>query len=64
MLLPGPDLHCVGLLALSRFRNIFLPTIGENQKKVSPAGAGPLVDTVPHIILNPAQVSALCSQKD
>ena len=33
MLFPGPDLHCVGLLALCDFRNIFLPNTGEDQKK-------------------------------
>ena len=34
MLLPGPNLHCVGALALGEFRNIFLPNIREDQKKV------------------------------
>ena len=33
MLLPGPDLHGVGPLALWGFRNIFLPNTGEDQKK-------------------------------
>ena len=33
MLLPGPDLHRVGPLALWNFRNIFLPNTGEDQKK-------------------------------
>ena len=37
MLLPGPDLHCVGPLALEDFRGIFLPSIGGDQKKVSPS---------------------------
>ena len=34
MLLLGPDLYKVGPLALSDFRNIFLPNTGEDQKKV------------------------------
>ena len=33
MLLPGPDLHFAGPLALWRFRNVFQPNIGEDQKK-------------------------------
>ena len=33
MLLPGPDLHCAGPLPIEKFRNIFLPNIGEDQKK-------------------------------
>ena len=33
MLLPGPDLHCAGLLALWRFLPHFSTDIDENQKK-------------------------------
>ena len=44
MLLPGPDLHWVGPLALWDFRNIFQPNIGEDQKKVlSERGASGIV---------------------
>ena len=38
----GPDLHRAGPLALWRFRNIFLPNIGEDQKKPQDLRAGPL----------------------
>ena len=38
MILPGPDLHWVGLLALRDFCNIFLPNIDEDQKKYMSAG--------------------------
>ena len=34
MVLPRPDLHRVGPLALRDFCNIFLPNIGEDQKQV------------------------------
>ena len=51
MLLPGPDLHCVGPLALWDFRNISLPNTGEDQKKVlherGAAGIVPCVKSVP-----------------
>ena len=42
MLLSGPDLHRVGLLALWNFRNIVLPNTGEDQKKSYRLTAGPL----------------------
>ena len=32
--IPGPDLHCVLPLVLKGFCNLFLPNIGEDQKKV------------------------------
>ena len=55
MLLPGPDLHRVGPLALWDFRNIFLPNTGEDQKKVlSECGAPgtlPCVKSVPGELL-------------
>ena len=35
MLLTGPDLQCVGSVAVEDFCKIFLPNIGENQKKKS-----------------------------
>ena len=57
MLLPGPDLHCVGALALRDFRNIFLPNTGEDQKK-SYMSAGSLL--LCHM-LNPSLVIALRS---
>ena len=42
MLLPGPDLHRVGPLAIWDFRNIFLPNTGEDQEKSHHLSAGPL----------------------
>ena len=33
MLLPGPDLHCAGPLAIWRFFSIFLPNISADQKQ-------------------------------
>ena len=58
MLLPGPDLHCVGLLALWDFRNIFLPNTGEDQKNFYDLSAGLL--PLGHM-LNPALLIALRS---
>ena len=58
MLLPGPDLHRVGLLALWNFRNIFLPNTGEDQKKSYRLSAGPLAL---FRISNPSLVIALRS---
>ena len=40
MLLPGPDLHRVGPLALWDFRNIFLENTGEDQNKSYRLSAG------------------------
>ena len=37
---PKPNFHCVGLLTLKKFSNIFLPNIGEDQKKVLPSERG------------------------
>ena len=48
MLLPRPDLHCAEPLALGDFRKIFLPNIGEDQKKSHHLSAGPLAGTVPY----------------
>ena len=42
ILLPWPDLHCVGPLAFAEeFGYIFLPNIGEDQKKSHYLSAGP-----------------------
>ena len=49
MLLPGPDLHRVGPLALWNFRNIFLPNTGEDQKKSYRLSAGPLACSISQI---------------
>ena len=57
MLLPWPDLHCVGPLALWDFCNIFLPNKGEDQK-MSYVGAEPLA--LCHM-LNPSLIIALRS---
>ena len=48
MLLPGPDLHRVGPLALWDFCNILLPNTGEDQKKVLPSKRG-APGTVPYV---------------
>ena len=51
MLLPGPDLHCVGPVVPWDFINIFLPNTGEDQKKVlyerGAPGTVPCVKSVP-----------------
>ena len=49
MLLHGQHLHCAGALdTLGDFHNIFLPNIGEDQKKSRRLSAGPLAGTVPY----------------
>ena len=45
-------LHCLGPLALWGFRNIFLPNIGENPKKVLRSEYG-APGTVPHVKSGP-----------
>ena len=55
MLLPEPDLHWFGPLALWDFCNIFLPNKGEDQKK-SYMSAEPLA--LCHV-LNPSLIIAL-----
>ena len=51
MLLPGPDLHWDGPMALWDLRNIFLPNTGEDHKKVlsecGTPGTEPNVKSVP-----------------
>ena len=47
MLFPEPDLHCPGLWHFGDFRNIFLPKIGEEQKKFYHLSAKPLAGIVP-----------------
>ena len=37
---PEPNFHCEGRLALAKFSDIFLPNIGEDQKKVLPSERG------------------------
>ena len=39
--IPGPDLHCAGPLALRGFLQIFLPNLSEDQKKSYYLSAGP-----------------------
>ena len=43
----GPDLHRAGSQAVWGFCNIFLPSIGEDQKKSYDLSAGPLAGTAP-----------------
>ena len=57
MLLPGLDLYGVGSLALRRFSQLFLPNIGEHQKKAHHLSAEPLA--LCHIMVNLALVIAL-----
>ena len=44
----GPDYIAQGPRHFGDFRNIFLPNIGENQKKSYDLSAGPLADTAPY----------------
>ena len=44
------------------FRNIFLPNIGEDQKKSYDFSSGPLASTG-YIMVNPTLINALRSQK-
>ena len=64
MLLPGADVYCARLLALRRFSQHFTAkyTVGEDKKKSHHQSTGPLAGTV-HIMINPALVIALGSQK-
>ena len=41
----GPDLHCARPWHFGDFRNIFLPNIGEDQKKSYDFRSGPLAGT-------------------
>ena len=41
----GPNLHRAGRLVHGDFRNIFLPNVGEDQKKSYDFSAGPLAGT-------------------
>ena len=45
MLLPGWMYIALGLWCFEDFRDIFLPNIGENQKKAYDLSAGPLAGT-------------------
>ena len=44
----GPDLHRAGPLAVWGFCNIFLPSIGEDQKKSYDFSAGALAGIAPY----------------
>ena len=61
MLLPGRIYIAPGPWQFGDFRNIFLPSIGEDQKKSYDLSAGPLAGTAPCITVNPALVNALRS---
>ena len=56
MLLPRSDLHCAGPWHVGDFRNIFLQSIGEDQKKSNHLGAEP--QALCHMV-NPALVIVL-----
>ena len=55
MLLPGPDLHSAGPLALREFLYIFLPDIGEDQNKSNHLSAGNLA--LCHIVNSPLVIT-------
>ena len=59
MLLPGPDLHCVGPLVVWDFRKIFLPKTSEDQKNFY-VSAEPLAQC--HMLI-PSVVISLRLQK-
>ena len=44
----GPDLHRAGPSQFGDFCKIFLPSIGEDQKKPYDLSAGPLAGTAPY----------------
>ena len=44
----GPDLHRVGPWHFGDFCEIFLPNIGEDQRKSYDLSAGPLAGTAPY----------------
>ena len=44
----GPDLHRASPSQFGDFCNIFLPSIGEDQKKSYDLSAGPLAGTAPY----------------
>ena len=48
LLLPGQIYIALGLWHFGDFRNIFLPNIGEDQKKSYDWSAGPLAGTAPY----------------
>ena len=62
MLLQGQICIALGPWHFGDFRNVFLPNIVEDQKKSYDFRSGPLAGLC-HIVVNPAQINALRSQK-
>ena len=63
MLLPGRINIALGPWNFVDFRNIFLPNVGEDQKKFYDFSSGPVAGILRHIMVNPALINALRSQK-
>ena len=59
----GPNLHSARPPALWRFRNIFLPNIGEDQKKSYDFSSGLLAGTASYYGKYTSLINALRSQK-
>ena len=63
MLLPGRIHIALGLWHFGDFRNIFLPSIGEDQKKgLAISARGPQL-VLRHVMVNPALINTLRLQK-
>ena len=62
MLLPGRIYIALGSWHFGDFRNIFLPNTREDQKNHTISARGPSL-VLRHIMVNPALINALRSQK-
>ena len=62
MLLPGRIYIALGPWHFGDFRNVFLPNINEDQKNLTISALG-LKLVLRHIMVNPAMINALRSQK-
>ena len=63
MLLPGRIYIALGPWHFGDFCNIFLPNIGEDQKKSYDFSSGPLAGSASYHMVNTALINALRSQK-
>ena len=61
MLLPGRIYIALGPWHFGNFCNVFLPIVGEDQKKVLRFQRGDLWLALSHIMVNPALINALLS---
>ena len=62
MLMPSRIYIALGPWHFGDFRNSFLPNIGEDQKNLTISARGPYL-VLRHILVNPASINALHSQK-